>query len=91
MGMTRGARGSVDRVDRAERGNFGLGRKTRRKSFLAVTNGGGDGDGRWLPEIEREEVIMIGDAPAIASASTEGPIPLKTAKQKLARKNELKA
>ncbi|GJX62562.1 hypothetical protein Tco_0295462 [Tanacetum coccineum] len=37
------------------------------------------------------EVIMNGDAPAIASASTEGPIPLKTAKQKLARKNELKA
>ncbi|GKD86825.1 hypothetical protein Tco_1357979, partial [Tanacetum coccineum] len=39
------------------------------------------------------EVIMNGDAPAIASASTgtEGPIPPKTAKQKLARKNELKA
>ncbi|GKC54682.1 ribonuclease H-like domain-containing protein [Tanacetum coccineum] len=39
------------------------------------------------------EVIVNGDAPAIASASTgtEGPIPPKTAKQKLARKNELKA
>ncbi|GJX06073.1 putative ribonuclease H-like domain-containing protein [Tanacetum coccineum] len=37
------------------------------------------------------EVIMNGDAPAIASASTEGPIPLKTAEQKLSRKNELKA
>ncbi|GJT11646.1 hypothetical protein Tco_0858688 [Tanacetum coccineum] len=37
------------------------------------------------------EVIMNGDAPAIASASTEGPIPPKTAEQKLARKNELKA
>ncbi|GJR25294.1 hypothetical protein Tco_1101526 [Tanacetum coccineum] len=38
------------------------------------------------------EVIMNGDAPAIASASagTKGPIPPKTAKQKLARKNELK-
>ncbi|GJZ50225.1 retrovirus-related pol polyprotein from transposon TNT 1-94 [Tanacetum coccineum] len=36
-------------------------------------------------------VIVNGDAPAIASASTEGPIPLKTAEQKLARKNELKA
>ncbi|GJR36532.1 hypothetical protein Tco_1212216 [Tanacetum coccineum] len=39
------------------------------------------------------EVIMNGDAPAaIASASvgTEGPIPPKTAEQKLARKNELK-
>ncbi|GKC96996.1 hypothetical protein Tco_1162438 [Tanacetum coccineum] len=36
------------------------------------------------------EVIMNGDAPAIASASIEGPIPPKTAKQKLARKNELK-
>ncbi|GJQ90764.1 putative ribonuclease H-like domain-containing protein [Tanacetum coccineum] len=37
--------------------------------------------------------IVNGDAPAIASASvgTEGPIPPKTAKQKLARKNELKA
>ncbi|GJZ25086.1 ribonuclease H-like domain-containing protein, partial [Tanacetum coccineum] len=32
-----------------------------------------------------------GDAPAITSASTEGPIPPKTAEQKLARKNELKA
>ncbi|GJW01648.1 ribonuclease H-like domain-containing protein [Tanacetum coccineum] len=39
------------------------------------------------------EVIVNGDAPAIASASagTEGPIPPKTAEQKLARKNELKA
>ncbi|GJX62146.1 hypothetical protein Tco_0295046 [Tanacetum coccineum] len=37
------------------------------------------------------EVIMNGDAPAIALASTEGSIPPKTAEQKLARKNELKA
>ncbi|GJS32061.1 retrovirus-related pol polyprotein from transposon TNT 1-94 [Tanacetum coccineum] len=37
------------------------------------------------------EVIMNGDAPAIASASTEGHIPPKTVEQKLARKNELKA
>ncbi|GJV79377.1 putative ribonuclease H-like domain-containing protein [Tanacetum coccineum] len=37
------------------------------------------------------EVIMNSDALAIASASTEGPIPPKTAEQKLARKNELKA
>ncbi|GJT41418.1 putative ribonuclease H-like domain-containing protein [Tanacetum coccineum] len=39
------------------------------------------------------EVIVNGDAPTIASASagTEGPIPPKTAKQRLARKNELKA
>ncbi|GJS40181.1 hypothetical protein Tco_0565224 [Tanacetum coccineum] len=40
------------------------------------------------------EVIINGDAPAaVASASTgtEGPIPPKTMKQKLARKNELKA
>ncbi|GJT39549.1 putative ribonuclease H-like domain-containing protein [Tanacetum coccineum] len=40
------------------------------------------------------EVIMNGDAPAAiasASAGTEGPIPPKTAEQKLARKNELKA
>ncbi|GJW48788.1 ribonuclease H-like domain-containing protein [Tanacetum coccineum] len=37
------------------------------------------------------EVIVNGDAPAVASASAEGPIPPKTAKQKLARKNELKA
>ncbi|GKE77064.1 hypothetical protein Tco_1543184 [Tanacetum coccineum] len=39
------------------------------------------------------EVIANGDTPAIASASagTEGPIPPKTAEQKLARKNELKA
>ncbi|GJV16567.1 hypothetical protein Tco_1361890 [Tanacetum coccineum] len=39
-------------------------------------------------------VIVNGDAPAAiasASAGTEGPIPPKTAKQKLARKNELKA
>ncbi|GKA55710.1 hypothetical protein Tco_0754782 [Tanacetum coccineum] len=37
------------------------------------------------------EVIVNGDAPADVSASTEGPIPPKTAEQKLARKNELKA
>ncbi|GJZ38889.1 hypothetical protein Tco_0585452 [Tanacetum coccineum] len=39
------------------------------------------------------EVIVNGDAPAIASASTgtEGHIPPKTTEQKLARKNELKA
>ncbi|GJV39386.1 putative ribonuclease H-like domain-containing protein [Tanacetum coccineum] len=40
------------------------------------------------------EVIVNGDAPAIvalASTSAESPIPPKTAKQKLARKNELKA
>ncbi|GJY88539.1 retrovirus-related pol polyprotein from transposon TNT 1-94 [Tanacetum coccineum] len=37
------------------------------------------------------EVIMNGDAPAVASASAEGPIPPKTTEQKLARKNELKA
>ncbi|GJZ35093.1 hypothetical protein Tco_0580910 [Tanacetum coccineum] len=39
------------------------------------------------------EVIVNGDAPAIASASagTEGPILPKTIEQKLARKNELKA
>ncbi|GJZ51604.1 ribonuclease H-like domain-containing protein [Tanacetum coccineum] len=37
------------------------------------------------------EVIVNGDAPAIASASTKGPIPPKTVEQKLTRKNELKA
>ncbi|GJX20560.1 ribonuclease H-like domain-containing protein, partial [Tanacetum coccineum] len=37
------------------------------------------------------EVIVNGDAPAVASASAEGPIPPKIAEQKLARKNELKA
>ncbi|GKE44373.1 hypothetical protein Tco_1471657 [Tanacetum coccineum] len=37
------------------------------------------------------EVIMNSDAPAVASTSAEGPIPPKTAEQKLARKNELKA
>ncbi|GKA09281.1 hypothetical protein Tco_0688612, partial [Tanacetum coccineum] len=35
-------------------------------------------------------VIVNGDAPAITSASIEGPIPPKAAEQKLARKNELK-
>ncbi|GJY04649.1 hypothetical protein Tco_0370589 [Tanacetum coccineum] len=37
------------------------------------------------------EVIVNGDALAVASASAEGPIPPKTAEQKLTRKNELKA
>ncbi|GJT23672.1 hypothetical protein Tco_0893609 [Tanacetum coccineum] len=37
------------------------------------------------------EVIVNGDAPAIASTSAEGPIPPKTVEQKLARKNEMKA
>ncbi|GJX91065.1 putative ribonuclease H-like domain-containing protein [Tanacetum coccineum] len=37
------------------------------------------------------EVIVNGDAPYVASVSGEGLIPPKTVKQKLARKNELKA
>ncbi|GKF19403.1 hypothetical protein Tco_0068041, partial [Tanacetum coccineum] len=37
------------------------------------------------------EVIVNGDAPAIASANAKGPIPPKTPKQRLARKNEFKA
>nr|GFB50165.1 hypothetical protein [Tanacetum cinerariifolium] len=38
------------------------------------------------------EVIVNGDSvSSVASASAEGPIPPKTAKQKLVRKNELKA
>ncbi|GKC43458.1 putative ribonuclease H-like domain-containing protein [Tanacetum coccineum] len=37
------------------------------------------------------KVIMNGDVPTIALASIEGLIPPKTAEQKLARKNELKA
>ncbi|GKD04350.1 hypothetical protein Tco_1179324, partial [Tanacetum coccineum] len=37
------------------------------------------------------EVIISGDAPAIVSASTKGHIPPKTAEQKLARKNKIKA
>ncbi|GKD97030.1 hypothetical protein Tco_1380927 [Tanacetum coccineum] len=37
------------------------------------------------------EVIVNGDAPAVALASAEGPIPPKTAEQKLAKKNEFKA
>ncbi|GJX81657.1 ribonuclease H-like domain-containing protein, partial [Tanacetum coccineum] len=36
-------------------------------------------------------VIMNGDAPTSISAGAKGPIPPKTAEQKLARKNELKA
>ncbi|GKG38218.1 hypothetical protein Tco_0457441, partial [Tanacetum coccineum] len=35
--------------------------------------------------------IINGDAPAVASASAEGPILPKSAEQKLARKKELKA
>ncbi|GKB55488.1 putative reverse transcriptase domain-containing protein [Tanacetum coccineum] len=37
------------------------------------------------------EVIVNGDAPVVASANVEGPIPPKTVEQNLARKNELKA
>ncbi|GKA54814.1 hypothetical protein Tco_0753763 [Tanacetum coccineum] len=37
------------------------------------------------------EIIVNGDAPVVASANVEGPIPPKTAEQKLARNNELKA
>ncbi|GKB15124.1 hypothetical protein Tco_0849047 [Tanacetum coccineum] len=53
------------------------------------------GDDNILPHTDYAlwEVIVNGDAPAITSAraGTEGPIPLKTAEQKLARKNELKS
>ncbi|GJV80112.1 hypothetical protein Tco_1515982 [Tanacetum coccineum] len=48
----------------------------------------------FLEVTAAQEVIVNGDAPvaiASASAGTEGPIPPKTAEQKLARKNELKA
>ncbi|GKA33943.1 hypothetical protein Tco_0720372 [Tanacetum coccineum] len=44
-----------------------------------------------MSALKLPEVIMNGDALAITSASTKGPIPPKTAEQKLARKNELKA
>ncbi|GJR59697.1 ribonuclease H-like domain-containing protein [Tanacetum coccineum] len=44
-----------------------------------------------LTKHNMKHVIVNGDAPAVASASAEGPIPPKTAEQKLARKNELKA
>ncbi|GJW11567.1 hypothetical protein Tco_1577394 [Tanacetum coccineum] len=37
------------------------------------------------------EVIVNDDAPAVASASAEGPIPSKTAEQKLARINDIEA
>ncbi|GJX91979.1 hypothetical protein Tco_0345305 [Tanacetum coccineum] len=37
------------------------------------------------------EVIVNGDAPAVALASTKCPIPPKTVEQKIARKNKLKA
>ncbi|GJX44562.1 putative ribonuclease H-like domain-containing protein [Tanacetum coccineum] len=37
------------------------------------------------------QFIVNGDAPAVASASIEGPIPPKTAEQKIVRKNELKS
>ncbi|GJU23149.1 hypothetical protein Tco_1156491 [Tanacetum coccineum] len=37
------------------------------------------------------EVIVNGDAPTVASASDEGPIPPKTIEQKLARKNKIKS
>ncbi|GKC38207.1 putative ribonuclease H-like domain-containing protein [Tanacetum coccineum] len=44
----------------------------------------------WDQQVDLE-VIVNGDVPAVASAGTEGPIPPKTAEQKIARKNELKA
>ncbi|GJV62589.1 putative reverse transcriptase domain-containing protein [Tanacetum coccineum] len=42
-------------------------------------------------ESNLKTLIVNGDAPVIASASTEGPIPPKNFEQKLARNNELKA
>nr|GEW11487.1 ribonuclease H-like domain-containing protein [Tanacetum cinerariifolium] len=38
-----------------------------------------------------EVIVNVDSVSSVASASAEGPIPLKTAKQKLARKNKLKA
>ncbi|GKB63784.1 hypothetical protein Tco_0919970, partial [Tanacetum coccineum] len=68
--------------------------------LLVQLDTAGDGDyDLWSMRMEQYlthtdydlwEVIMNGDALAVASASVEGPIPPKTAKQKLARKNELK-
>ncbi|GJX20812.1 ribonuclease H-like domain-containing protein [Tanacetum coccineum] len=48
-------------------------------------------DFKMILRVTTAQVIVNGDAPAIASASAEGPIPPKIAEQKLARKNELKA
>ncbi|GJR82629.1 ribonuclease H-like domain-containing protein [Tanacetum coccineum] len=42
-------------------------------------------------QVSTTGVIVNGDAPIVASASAEDPIPPKTVEQKLARKNELKA
>ncbi|GKA78455.1 putative ribonuclease H-like domain-containing protein [Tanacetum coccineum] len=42
-------------------------------------------------EAEEQEVFLNGDAPTVALASAEGPIPPRTAEQKLARNKELKA
>ncbi|GJT34582.1 hypothetical protein Tco_0925001 [Tanacetum coccineum] len=48
-------------------------------------------DSRLRGDKDFKEVIVNGDAPAIALAITKGPIPPKTVEQKLARKIELKA
>ncbi|GJS77113.1 ribonuclease H-like domain-containing protein [Tanacetum coccineum] len=43
------------------------------------------------PDYALWEIIVNADAPDVALASAEGPIPPKTTEQKMARKNELKA
>ncbi|GKA81934.1 hypothetical protein Tco_0788682 [Tanacetum coccineum] len=52
------ARGGGDRIDPVVRSIFGLGRKTRRKSFL-VAGGGGDGGGSSPEIMERERYGYI--------------------------------
>ncbi|GJR30743.1 ribonuclease H-like domain-containing protein [Tanacetum coccineum] len=65
----------------------------RLQGFLEVTTAQSTRTEKYLTHTDYAlwEVIVNGDAPVVASASTEGPIPPKTAKQKIARKNELKA
>ncbi|GKC51853.1 hypothetical protein Tco_1074598, partial [Tanacetum coccineum] len=81
IGILVGVEGVGDGLERSLVGGLDGGKSMRMEQYLTHTD-----YALW-------EVIVNGDAPTIASASagTEGPIPPKTAKQKLARKNECKA
>ncbi|GJV03420.1 putative ribonuclease H-like domain-containing protein, partial [Tanacetum coccineum] len=83
-------RGLLDNIQ----GNVIVAEPTRLQDVVRIANNLMDQNLKGIDmhdHLTRFEVIVNGDAPVVASASAEGPIPPKTAKQKLARKNELKA
>nr|GEW10742.1 egg cell-secreted protein 1.1-like [Tanacetum cinerariifolium] len=73
--------------DGGDGGGKMVGRMSNTTSLYIMVDNGGGGRIRICAKVNSDSVSSV----ASASAGAEGPIPLKTAEQKLARKNKLKA